>query len=174
VAERRNVADGRDWQLHAARRLLGLPLDPAGADDEVSAALRYITLRKLAFRATKKRQTKAAKRAARSLADALVRGQRVGLPTPRGWLHVYRRLATEKSEVPKRAEGLPARLALQQAYWLLNDRNRPCHASHNGDWCKLAAILLGHSRATDGLVVQARRLLTRWAAKSGDDKPGQI
>jgi hypothetical protein len=153
--------------------LLALPLDPAG-DDEVSKALRYIELRKLAFRATKKRQTKAAKRAARSLADALVRGQRAGLPTPRGWLQVYRRLESEKSGAPKRAEGLPARLALQQAYWLLNDRNRPCHASLNGDWCKLAAILLGQPKATAGLVLQARQLLAHWAAKKDESEPGQI
>jgi hypothetical protein len=84
---------------------------------------------------------------------------------------MYQNLATAKSGQPKRAEGLKARLALQQAYWLLTERNRPCHASLNGDWCKLAAILLGHPKATAGLVSQARQLLTNW--KSEESKPGQ-
>jgi hypothetical protein len=166
---------GREQQLRAARRLLGMPLDPAG-DDAVSEALRYIALRKLAFRQTKMRQTQPAKRAARNIADALASGQRAGTPMPMEWRHlveVYRYLASAISASPKRAEGFPTRLALQAAYWLLTDRNRPCEASLSGDWCKLAAILLGQSKATGSLVVQARRLLTQWAAEGDDDKPQQ-
>jgi hypothetical protein len=59
---------------------------------------------------------------------------------------------------PKRAEGFKHRLALQQAFWLLNDRNRRCTASPASDWCKLAAILLGIPQVTPGLVSQARQL----------------
>jgi hypothetical protein len=59
---------------------------------------------------------------------------------------------------PKRAEGFKPRLALQQAFWLLNDRNRPCTASLKSDWCTLAAILLGIPQVTPGLVSQARQL----------------
>jgi hypothetical protein len=170
-----DVAADRKWRLRAARRLLGLPLDPVG-DDEVSEALRYIALRKLAFRQTKMRQTQPAKRAARDIADALVRGQRVGQLMPAEWRHlieVYRYLASAIPGPPKRAEGFPTRLALQAAYWLLTDRNRPCEASLSGDWCKLAAILLGQPKTTGGLVVQARRLLTQWGAEGNDDKPQQ-
>jgi len=155
-----------------ARRFLGLP-HPADSDG-VSFALRYIESREQTFQATKRRHSKPAKRAARTLVQALMRGRRAGLPMPAEWpslVNVYQHIATAKSGQPKRAEGFKARLALQQAYWLLTDRNRPCYASRTSEWCKLAAILLGMPKAAPGLVSQARQLLTNW--KSEESKPGQ-
>jgi hypothetical protein len=162
-------------QLHRARRarhFLGLP--HSADSDDVSFALRYIESRDQTFQATKRRHSKLAKRAARSLVQALMRGQCAGLPMPAGWqslVNIYWDIATTKSGPPKRADGFRQQLALQQAYWLLTNHNRPCHASLNGDWCKLAAILLGHPKATAGLVSQARQLQTRW--KLAESKPGQ-
>jgi hypothetical protein len=138
----------RERQLRRARHFLGLP-HPA-ADDDVSKALRYIELRDKVFRATKSRHSKPTKRAARSLAHAILRGQRAGLPMPVEWASLflmYQHIGTTRSGPPKRTDGFKKRLALQQAFWLLNDRNRPCVASRNGDWCKLAAILFGNPKA---------------------------
>jgi hypothetical protein len=148
----------RKDQLREARRFLGLP-HPAG-DDEISKALRYIELRNQANLATKERHSKPAKRVAVSLAQAIWRAQRVGLPMPQEWaslFYLYRDIGATRS-APKRTDGLKKRLALQQAFWLLNDRKRPCVASRNGDWCKLAAILLGYPKPTASLLSQARQL----------------
>jgi hypothetical protein len=146
-----------DEQLRAARHFLGLP-HPA-ADDDVSKALRYIELRNQAFRATKQRHSKPMKRAARSLLQAMVRARKAGLPMPAEEFFLrYHYIATTPSGKPKRADGFKQRLALQQAFWLLDDRNRPCVASGKGDWCKLAAILLGYPKPTAVLLSQARQL----------------
>jgi hypothetical protein len=134
----------REDQLREARHFLGLS-HPA-ADDDVSKALRYIEFRDQAFQATKQRHSKPMKRAARSLLRAMVRAQRAGLAIP-DYLLWYHHMATASLGPPKRADGLKKRLALQGAFWLLNDRNRPCFANRNGDWCKLAAILYGDPKA---------------------------
>jgi hypothetical protein len=70
----------------------------------------------------------------------------------------YHYIAATPSEKPRRADGFKQRLALQQAFWLLDDRDRPCVASGKGDWCKLAAILLGYPKPTAVLLSQARQL----------------
>jgi hypothetical protein len=148
----------REDQLRAARRFLALP-HPAAADDDVSKALRYIELRNQAFRATKQRRSKRGKRAAGSLLQAMVRARKAGLPTPAEEFFLwYHDIATTPSGIPKRADGFKQRLALQQAFWLLNDRSRPCIAGSKGEWCKLAAILLGYPKPTAGLLSQARQL----------------
>jgi hypothetical protein len=149
----------REQQLRAARQFLGLP-HPAD-NDEVTKALRYIESRDRTFLAIKKRYSKPAKRAARSLAYAILRGQSAGLPMPPEWVslfYAYQHIGTTRSGPPKRADGFRQRLGLQQAFWLLSDRGRPCMASLEGEWCKLAAILLGYPKPTAGLLSQARRL----------------
>jgi hypothetical protein len=152
-------------QLREARRFLGLP-HPAG-DDEISKALRYIELRNQAHLATKERHSKPAKRVAVSLAQAIWRAQRAGLPMPQEWaslFYLYRDIGATRS-APKRTDGLKKRLALQQAFWLLNDRNRPCVASRNGDWCKLAAILYGDLKAD--MLSHCRQLRTLFQTRTG-------
>lgn len=149
----------RKQQLRVARRFLGLP-HPA-VDDDVSEAFRYIEFRNQAFLAAKKPHSKPAKRVARSLAQAIWRGQRAGLPMPQEWaslFHLYQDIGTTRSGPPKRTDGFKQRLALQQAFWLLSDRGRPCVAGSKGEWCKLAAILLGYQKPTTSLLSQARRL----------------
>jgi hypothetical protein len=182
-----------DEQLRAARFFLGLP-HPAD-DDDVAKALHYIEFLNQLFLATKKRNAKPAKRAARSLAQAILRGQRAGLPMPREWaslFYLYRDMGTTRSELrrlargredevarrallfrepPKRADGYRQRLGLQQAFWLLSDRNRPCMASLNGDWCRLAAILLGYPKPTTGLLSQARQLRILFGLNRGKISP---
>jgi hypothetical protein len=158
----------REDQLREARRFLGLP-HPAD-DDDVSKALRYIEFRNQAFLAAKKRHSKPAKRVARSLAQAIWRGQRAGLPMPQEWaslFHLYQDIGTTRSGAPKRADGFKKRLALQQAFWLLNDRNRPCVAGRNCDWCKLGAILYGNPRAE--MLSQCRELRTRFRLEPGQN-----
>jgi hypothetical protein len=155
----------RKDQLREARRFLGLP-HPA-ADDEVSKALRYIEFQNQACQAVKKRHSKPAKRAARSLAQAIWRGQRAGLPMLPEWaslLHLYQDIGTTRSP-PARTDGFKKRLAVQQAGWLLGDRNRPCVASRNGDWCKLAAILYGDPKAD--MLSQCRQLRTLFQTRTG-------
>jgi hypothetical protein len=149
----------REDQLREARHFLGLP-HPADKDD-VSDALQYIEFRNQAFLVAKKRHSKPAKRVARSLAQAIWRGQRAGLPMPHQWallFHLYQDIGTTRSGPPKRTDGFKQRLALQQAFWLLSDRGRPCVAGSKGEWCKLAAILLGYPKPTAGLLSQARQL----------------
>jgi hypothetical protein len=156
----------REDQLHEARHFLGLP-HPANNDD-VSKALRYIEFRNQAFLAAKKRHSKPAKRVARSLAQAIWRGQRAGLPMPQEWaplFHLYQDIGTTRSGAPKRADGFKKRLALQQAFWLLNDRSRPCVANRNGDWCKLAAILYGNPKAD--MLSQCRKLRPLFQTRTG-------
>jgi hypothetical protein len=162
----------REQQLREARRFLGLP-HPADKD-EVTGALRYIEFRDRAFLATKKRHSKPAKPAARGLAKAILRAQRAGLPMPAEWVslfYLYQHVGITRS-APKRAEGFKQRLALQQAYWLLSDRKRPCEASLNGEWCRLAAILLGYPKPTAGLLSQARRVHVEFEPKKTKN-PGQ-
>jgi hypothetical protein len=165
----------RAQQLREARRFLGLP--HSAADDDVSRALQYIDFRDQAFRATKQRHSKPMKRAARSFAQAWVRAQKAGLPMPpSSYWFLYAELAGRtdiKTELlysrgdfndpgaallgtPKRADGFKKRLALQAAFRLLSDRDRPCRASRNGAWCKLAAILYGQPKAD--MLAQARQL----------------
>ena len=152
----------REERLRAARQFLALT-HPADKD-EVTAALCYIEFRDRNFRATRQRYSKAAKRAADNIANAMVRGYEAGLPVPREWLLFYEHTANAKGYLgqldlrPRRGEGFRLRLALHQAYWLLTDRGRRCAASRDSDWCKLAAILLGMPRVTAGLVSQARRV----------------
>jgi hypothetical protein len=155
----------RDEQLRAAREFLGLP-HPA-EKDEVTAALHYIEFRDRNFQATRRRYSKPAKRAAGNLANAWVRAHENGLPLPpSSWLLFYEHTASAKGYLgqpgkqPGRGGGFKQRLALQQAFFLLSDRNRPCTVSLNGDWCKLAAILLGMPRPRPGLLSQARQLRT--------------
>jgi hypothetical protein len=154
----------REDQLREARHFLGLP--HRAADDDVSGALRYIEFRNQAFRATKQRHSKPMKRAARSLLQAIVRAHKAGLLMPESsfplWCHY---IATASSGPPRRTDGIKKRLALQQAFWLLNDRNRPCAASRNGDWCKLAAILYGNPKAD--MLSQCRELRTLFQTRTG-------
>lgn len=152
----------REEQLCAARRLLGLP-HPADVDD-VTKALRYIEILNNSFLNIKKRHSKQAKQAAGSLVLALQRAQSAGLPMPAetpSLILLYHYLAITRS-TPKRGEGFRQRLGLQQAHWLLGDRNRRCIAGPKSEWCKLAAILLGMPKATPGLVSQARELRAQW------------
>jgi hypothetical protein len=136
----------REQQLREARRLLSLP-HPA-ADDDVTKALQYIEFRNHAFLATKRRLSKPIKRAAHSFSKAMARASKAGLAEPpSSWFLICRDVATATSGPPKRADGVRKRFALHQAYHLLNDRNRPCLASRNGDWCRLAAILYGNPKA---------------------------
>jgi hypothetical protein len=153
----------REQQLYAARELLGLP-HPVDADD-VTEALRYIEFRNQAFRSTRKRYSKSMKRAANSYLLATGRAHRAGLLLPpSSWLLYYEHVATARGYLgqpgvrPKRAEGVKARFALEQACWLLRERNRPCRASRTSEWCKLAAILLGMPKITPGLLSQAREV----------------
>jgi hypothetical protein len=156
----------REGQLRRARHFLGLP-HPA-VDDDVSKVLRYIEFRDQAFRATKQRHSKPMKRAARSLLQALGRGHKAGLPVPASsYLLWYHHIATAPSGPPKRADGFKKRLALQGAFWLLSDRNQPCLASRNGDWCKLAAILYGDPKAD--MLPQCRALRTLFRLEPGQN-----
>jgi hypothetical protein len=146
-------------QLREARRFLGLP-HPAD-DDHVTKALQYIESRNQAFQATKKRHSKPAKRVAISLAQAISRGQRAGLPMPQEWaslFHLYQHIGATRSGPPKRTDGFKQRLALQQAFWLLSDRGRPCVAGSKSEWCRLAAILLGYPKPTASLLSHCRQL----------------
>jgi hypothetical protein len=155
----------REQRLLEARSFLGLP-HPADWD-EISEALDYIEFRDEVFRKTRQRYSKPAKRAAHSLAQAMLRARRVGLPVLSQWTSLilcYHDIATPTRK-PKRAEGFKQRLALQQAYWLLSDRGLPCEASQNGDWCKFAAILLGYPKPTAGLLSQARRLRVQFKSE---------
>jgi hypothetical protein len=153
----------REDQLRAARRLLGLP-HPAEVDD-VTKALRDIEFRSKNFLATKKRYSKPMKRAADSFAQGWVRAHKAGLPLPpSSWLLYYQEMAAAEGYLgkpgwkPKRAEGFKERFALEQALWLLSERNRPCVAGPKSEWCKLAAILLGMPKVSSGLVSQAQHV----------------
>jgi hypothetical protein len=162
----------RGQQLRAARRFLGLshPVE----NDEITAALRYIEFRDRIFRATKKRYSKKTKRAARSLALSLLRAKEAGVPMPadcESLIGLYQNPISSSAR-PKRTDGFKQRLALQQAFWLLSARNRPCMASRNGDWCKLAAILLGYRKPTASLLSQARQLRILFGLKRGQNQPG--
>jgi hypothetical protein len=154
----------REEQLCEARSLLGLP-HPVDDDDDVTVALRLIEFRDRNFRATRRRYSQPAKRLARTLAPTMERALKVGLPVLPGWagaVIAYRAIAVERGDRPKRAEGFRSRLALQQAYFLLEDRGRPADLTLDGDWLKLTAILLGHSGPTPGLLSRARQLLASW------------
>jgi hypothetical protein len=181
----------REDQLREARHFLGLP-HPADKDD-VSNALQYIEFRNQVFRATKQRHSKPMKRAARSLLHAMTRARKAGLPMPQDLRHAigatprdlrasvdvvrdtatsfllwYYYIATTPSGAPTRADGFKQRLALQQAFWLLSDRDRPCVAGRKADWCKLAATLLGYPKPTAGLVSQARLLRSQFKRQLRD------
>jgi hypothetical protein len=146
-----------EQQLCEARRLLRMPHPAEQDEDDVVRALWRIDFRDRLFSDTRKFRSKQGRRTARSLAKAIMRARARGdVPVP-SFLAYHRYVATEPPGVPKRADAFKKRLALWQAFALLDERGRSCVASRGGDWCRLGAILYGDPTAD--LLPQARALL---------------